>query len=184
MMKTRLRGPGSAGLAVLAAMLGMSHAALAQGPRDGPPPRIDVAGMQAREVDDMALVLALRPEQRPALAAFVQSMAPSPLPPRGGDRAKDTRDDAGPDESFTRRLDRMAQDSARRSEEDGRRITAARTFYVSLDPAQRRAFEALMRLRHRPGPPGPMHGRDGGPPLPPPGGVPPPSPGEMPPPRP
>ncbi|MEG3083425.1 Spy/CpxP family protein refolding chaperone [Sphingomonas sp. PB2P12] len=175
-MKTRLRCPGSARLAMLAAMLGMSHAALAQGPRDGPPPRIDVARMQAREVDDMALVLALRPDQRPALAAFVQSMAPPPLPLRGGDRGQDRGDDAGPDESFTRRLDRMAQDSARRSEEDGRRITAARTFYASLDPAQRPTFEALMRLRHRPGPLGQMHGRDGGPPLPPPGEMPPPRP--------
>ncbi|MGU3390235.1 Spy/CpxP family protein refolding chaperone [Sphingomonas sp. M1A8_2b] len=157
---------GLAGLALLATTVGVSHGAQAQGPGDGPPPRADFAKMQAREADDIALLLALRADQRPALTAFLQSMAPPP-PPSAGDRAPGIGDDAASD-GFAHRLDRMAQDSARRTEEDTRRITAARTFYASLDPAQRRSFEALMRLRQGPGRGpglhGPMHGGDGDPP--------------------
>lgn len=173
MMTTRPRMTGLAGLAMLATTVGMAPGAQAQGLEDGPPPRADSAKMQAREADDMALVLALRADQRPALTAFLQSMAPPP-PPFGAGRAPGMGDDIA-DDGFARRLDRMARDSARRSEEDTRRITAARSFYASLDPAQRRSFEALMRLRHGPGrasgPHGPMQGGDGGPPRA--GGMPP-----------
>ncbi len=174
MMKTRVCSPKFAGLALLAATLGVSHAAQAQGGRDAPQMRGDFARMQARDADDMALLLALRPEQRPALTAFLQSMAP-PSPPPAGDRVPGMADEPTSSDGFACHLDRMTRDSARRSEEDTRRITAARTFYVGLDAGQRRAFEALMRLRHGPGrgpgPHGPMHGGDDGPPMS--GGLPP-----------
>ncbi|WP_176499673.1 Spy/CpxP family protein refolding chaperone [Sphingomonas sp. HMP9] len=142
--------PGAlVGLAVL------TLPAFAQGPRGGsdahrgPPPEM-IAPMQAREADDMALLLNLRPAQRPALTAFLQSTAP-PAP---------AHDDARPrpgtaPEGFAQRLDRMTQDSARRSADDAGRIAAARSFYDALDPAQRQAFDALMRLRQGTGPHGP-----------------------------
>ena len=148
-MRTMILPGALVGLAML------TLPAFAQGPRgDGdahhrPPPE-RLSQMQAGEADDIALLLHLRSEQRPALAAFLQSMAP-PAPPR---------DDRGPgpdpaSQGFAERLDRMARDSARRSADDAGRITAARTFYGALDPAQRQAFDALMRLRPGPGPHGP-----------------------------
>lgn len=167
-MKTRLRSPKWAGLVLLAGALGGgaggAYVAQAQAFHAAPPTRADFAEMQARDADDMALLLGLRPAQRPALTAFLQSMVPPPPP--GGDRAPDKEDDAASSDGFARHLDRMAADSARRSEEDTRRIAAARAFYASLDAGQRRAFDAVMRLRHGPGPGphGPLHGGDGGPP--------------------
>lgn len=118
----------------------------------GPTPAT-IARMQAREADDSALLLNLRAGQRPALLAFLASMSPPPPPPMQRERAQDgpARDESGtmpPGEGFVQHLDRMTQDAAWRSAEDARRIAAARTFYDSLDPRQRRAFEALMRVRH------------------------------------
>lgn len=176
MKKTILAGPLMA-LGLFAA----TPAALAQhGGERGPPPAA-IAGMQAREADDIALLLGLRAPQRPALAAFLQSMAPPPRPEH--DRSTEPGEEtAPPADGFAQHLDRMTQDTARRSAEDTQRIAAARTFYAALDAGQRRSFEALMRLRHGPGrgpgPHGPMHDGDGPPPpmgsmSPPMGGMPP-----------
>ena len=138
-------------MAVLA-MIASAPPAVAAQVGDAAPLRPERAQRDAQEADDIALLLALRPAQRPALTAFLQSMAPPPprFPPvPQGPRS----DDAGPaGDGFARQLDRMTQDIARRSAEDTRRIAVARTFYDGLDPAQRRAFEALMRLRHGAGP--------------------------------
>lgn len=165
-------------LAILASLGGLPLPAAAQRQGEGPPPPAEIAKMQARETDDIALLLTLRPEQRPALTAFLQSTTPPP-PPRGGPdgRAANGRaaNGKGPDaapsgDGFAQHLDRMALDAARHAAEDTRRITAARSFYEGLDPVQRRAFEALMRLRHGngehgPGGPGPhgfgRHGPNG-----------------------
>lgn len=173
-MKTKI-------LPILALLLATPGIAGAQNGPDGPdgpdgpggpggsPPRADFARMQQREGDDIALLLALRPAQRPALTAFLQSLAP-PEPPRN-DRPPQ---DAPSADDFARHLQRMTEASTRHAADETRRITAARTFYDGLDPTQRTAFEALMRLRH--GPPmmhggpgdGPMHGgpQDGPPPHP------------------
>lgn len=112
-----------------------------------------MAQMQAREADDIALLLNLRADQRPALAAFLGSMTPPPPPWVGeGRSAQNGPQTMPPKEGFAQHLDRMTQDTARRSAEDMKRIAAARTFYDALDPTQRRAFEALLRLRHGRGP--------------------------------
>ena len=158
---------------MLALALAMPGALSAQGPRDGhdgPPSRADFARLQQREGDDIALLLALRPAQRPALAAFLQSLAP-PEPPQDD---RPPRDAGPPADGFAQHLQRMTEATTRHAADDTRRITAARTFYDGLDSTQRTAFEALMRLRH--GPPmmhggpehGPMHGgpQDGPPPHP------------------
>ena len=158
-------------LSSLAMLTSPASAQVGAGEQDdgrGPPPAM-IAQMQAREADDMALLLNLRPQQRPALTAFLQSIAPPPRPMQDPHAPEGPRP-APPTDGFAQHLDRMTQDAARHSADDTRRITAARTFYDALDPAQRSAFEALMRLRHGPGPRGPMHGGDG--PPPPMGGMP------------
>lgn len=140
-----------------AAMLALPVSAAAQdhgghGER-GPISRTMMAQMQAREADDIALLLNLRANQRPALAAFLGSMTPPPPPWVGeGRSAQDGPQTMPPREGFAQHLDRMTQDTARRSAEDLQRIAAARKFYDALDPTQRRAFEALLRLRHGRGP--------------------------------
>lgn len=158
------------GAALLATIMGLPLPVAAQGRDDGPPPAAEIAKMQAREADDIALVLVLRPEQRPALVAFLQSMMPPPpLPLSGRDGRGPGPDEpahtdaAPPSDGFAQHLDRMAKDVARRSADDTRRLTVARTFYDGLDPTQRRTFEALMRLRHGPGPGGPGGPGRGGP---------------------
>lgn len=131
-----------------------------------------MAQFQQREVDDLALLLNLRPAQRPALEAFVKTMRPPMKGPMIGDSGRRPPEVAPLADGFGEQIERMTQDAARRTADDGRRIAAMRTFYDGLDPAQRRAFEAVMRLRHGPGPHEPMHGGEG-PPPPPMGGMPP-----------
>ncbi|KQN07716.1 Spy/CpxP family protein refolding chaperone [Sphingomonas aurantiaca] len=147
---------------VLALLLAVPVAASAQMHRAGPP-RIDFAKVRQREADDMALLLRLRPAQRPALTAFLQSFAP-PAPPQRGEELRGPM----PDDGFARQLERMTEMTARRAADDTRRIAAARSFYDSLDATQQAAFEALMRLRHgipmmEPRPMGPMGPMPGGP---------------------
>ncbi len=149
-MRRKMILPGAlVGLAVL------TMPALGQGPRGdgdahrGSPPEM-IARIQAREADDIALLLNLRPEQRAALTAFPRSM-PRPAPPREDSQP---RPDTAPP-GFAERLDRMTQDYARRSADEAGRIAAARSFYDALDPAQRQAFDALMRLRAGASPHGP-----------------------------
>ena len=193
---TRWAGPlmGAAVLAVSMPARAQDHAG-GRGP--GPTPAMIAqmqAQMQEREADDTALLLNLRADQRPALTAFLASMMPPPPPwrgpmhgaPRPGAPGQDGPGQDGPktmppSDGFAQQLDRMTQDAARRSAEDAKRIAAARTFYDSLDPTQRRAFEALMRVRHGRGP-GPMGagpmgmgpmGMGGDGPRPPMGGMPP-----------
>lgn len=152
-------------LALLLATPGIAGAQGGPGNSGGPPPHADFARMQQREGDDIALLLALRPAQRPALTAFLQSLAP-PEPPRND---RPPQDATPPADGFAQHLQRMTEASTRHAADDTRRITAARTFYDGLDPTQRAAFEALMRLRH--GPPmlhgdpqdGPHDGPQGGP---------------------
>ena len=172
MKTTRWAGPlmGAAVLAVSMPARAQDHMG-GRGP--GPTPAMIAqmqAQMQAREADDTALLLNLRADQRPALMAFLASMTPPPPPWRGpmpgapmpGAPGQDGPKTMPPTDGFAQQLDRMTQDAARRSAEDAKRIAAARTFYDSLDPTQRRAFEALMRVRHGRGPgfgpmgPGPM----------------------------
>ncbi len=163
MKTTRWAGPlmGAAVLAVSMPACAQDHGG-GRGP--GPTPAM-IAQMQAREADDTALLLNLRADQRPALMAFLASMMPPPPPwrePMHGAPGQDGPKTMPPTDGFAQQLDRMTQDAARRSAEDTKRIAAARTFYDSLDPTQRRAFEALIRVRHGRGPgfgpmgPGPM----------------------------
>ena len=114
------------------------------------------AEMERRHADDLALLLDLKPAQRPALDAFLKSSHPGM-----GDGAMTRRPEGPPAEraapSFTQRLDRMDEMAARRADAEHRRIAATKAFYQSLDPHQQQLFDALMRMRHGGG----GHGRMG-----------------------
>ena len=88
-------------------------------------------------------LLQLRPSQEGALAAFVAAMTPPPRPDMDEDR---TRPATTPE-----RLARMEEMMGKREAAMRRRIEATRAFYGQLDPAQRKAFDAM-----------PMMGRKGG----------------------
>lgn len=120
------------------AMMQQRHAAMQQ----------HFADMQRRHADDLALLLDLKPAQRPALDAYLASshhgmgegpMARRPEGPPNAERAAP---------SFTQRLDRMDEAAGRRAEAEHRRIAATKAFYTSLDPHQQQLFDAMMRLRH------------------------------------
>lgn len=136
--------------------------------------RPDFAKMRARHAEDMATLIGLRPDQRPALDAYLTAMEPphrdwakggpdgpgndAPPPPPPGDAPGE----AAGDESFTARLDRMASHLDARDDKAKARIQAARTFYAALDTDQQHRFEALDRLeREDMGPRGPHRGAMG-----------------------
>ncbi|MEG8029579.1 hypothetical protein [Sphingomonas aerolata] len=146
----------------LAAMLllGVTCTASAERPRGQERGPANVDAMQAREADDIALLLHLRPDQRGAVVAFLSAWGPPP-PPRDGGEGPNMR--PGPSmpggEDFARHLERFEAQATAHAAHDRSRLIAARSFYDSLDTPQRAGFEALMRLRHAP--PGP--GGPGGP---------------------
>jgi hypothetical protein len=99
---------------------------------------------EARErqrAQDLRIILRLRPDQEPALTAFLQSQTR----PMGG--APEHR--APPTEAMTtpQRLDEMARRDAERAQARQARTATVRAFYASLAPDQRQVFDALMRMK-------------------------------------
>ena len=76
-----LQKPRSARWLAAMLLLGATCTASAERPR-GP---ANVDAMQAREADDIALLLHLRPDQRGALVAFLSAWGPPPPPRDGGE---------------------------------------------------------------------------------------------------
>ena len=97
----------------------IAGAAIAQPP--APPPGADPAQAAAARADDMALLLGLHPDQRPALDDFLGKIAP----PAPGDHH-------GP------------PDGAWMQE----RMAAAQAYRATLAPDQQARFDAIERLRH------------------------------------
>ena len=147
---------------ILAALLTVAAlpAAAQQAPGAPPMPHRDHAMMAQRRADDLALLLDLKPAQRPALDAFLKASRPGWAQGRPGRRPEGTpQAGAGTTPpSFTQRLDRMDEFGARRAEAGHQRIAATKAFYQSLDPHQQQLFEAVMRMRHGRG----GHGGHGG----------------------
>ena len=107
-------------IACFAASL-ITGAAAAQPPAPPPaPPGMDPAQAAASRADDMALLLGLRADQRPALDDFLGKIAPPP-----GDRH------GPPDGSW------MQQ-----------RMAAMQAYRATLAPDQQARFDAIERLRH------------------------------------
>jgi periplasmic protein CpxP/Spy len=97
--------------------------------------------------DDMAMLIGLRPDQRPALDGFLATMHPQRPDRMGGGQDGKPGDDAG----TLARLDSMSAHIDRRDAEAKRRIDATRSFYTSLTPDQQKRFDALARLGHEHG---------------------------------
>jgi Spy/CpxP family protein refolding chaperone len=132
---------------------------------------------EQQRAQDLKTVLRLRPDQEPALTAFLASHKRpdhSPGGPGGPGGPEGRRGPPGgaPPAAMTttQRLDmddkRMAEMSTRRQQHEA----ALRTFYAALNPEQRQVFDALQRMQHghggfRGGPGGGFgHGRMHGPP--------------------
>jgi len=123
----------------------------------------DPAKMIAQKTSDIAMLLGLRSEQRPALEVMLSATTPPP-PARGKEMEAGGKPDdwqQASTKSFTEHLAQRERDASQRAEAERARVTALRTFYLQLDIGQQQRFEALMRL---------SHGFDGGFGPPPPGG--------------
>lgn len=124
---------------------------IAQPPPPPTGPVHDPAKMLAQKSADMALLLGLRTDQRPALDAMLRAATPPP-PPEGPDRDRSqgkTRNSGQP-QPFAEHLTRMEKDASQRADADRSRLDALRAFYTQLDSAQQQRFEALLRMSHGP----------------------------------
>lgn len=127
--------------------------------------------MKKQHLDDLRIILRLRPDQEPALAALVASHEPKRLemkPP-------------APASTTPERLEAMGRHEAEMRAQHEQMRQALLKFYAALSPDQQKVFDALQRLNG----PGPMHmpmqmrdpggpnvmmmrrGHEGGPPEPP-----------------
>jgi protein CpxP len=147
-----------AGVAAIAVAACVSSASFAQAAPPGAPPspeaarqhwaeqRHEHAEARARALHD---VLNLRPDQEPALQAFIAAMKPAEGPEGWGE----DHDKAAPTAPLTtpERLDRLAARLAKRQAAFQQRAQAIKTFYAALSPEQQRAFDALPRLQEEGG---------------------------------
>jgi len=103
--------------------------------------RPDPAQMAERHAQRLRDTLQLRPDQEPALRAFIAATAPRP---GDHDRMRKGRE-AGQTLTTPARLDRM---EARMAEHQARfhaHAEALRRFYAQLSPSQQKAFDAMPR---------------------------------------
>ena len=153
-----------ASLAVGGALLASASAGLAQQPPARPPAehrmgpgreRPDPAAMAERRAERLRAALQLRPDQEPALKAFVGAMKPGARSERGQRQAMAQM-------STPQRLDAMRARAVERLARLDQRIAATKAFYAQLSPAQQKAFDAMAPkggMRGHPGmrgPGGPM----------------------------
>ncbi|MDP3661069.1 Spy/CpxP family protein refolding chaperone [Phenylobacterium sp.] len=149
-------------LAIAPAAIAIGFAAAAAQAQDRPGPA-SPAAMQAmhdaherQRVQDLKIVLRLRPDQEAALSALMAAHdRPTP-----GDRMEKHRE-MGEAKALTtpERLDRMGKRDAERSQRTEGARRALTTFYATLSADQKQVFDALMRLH---GPEGGMGGGMGG----------------------
>lgn len=102
----------------------------------------DPAQRAQRHAERLRAILQLRPDQEPALRAFVSALQPSPeqLQRREAWRAERAQ---GQTLTTPQRLERMQARMAERQANFARRADATKRFYAQLSPAQQRAFDAL-----------------------------------------
>jgi hypothetical protein len=135
-------------LAVLSAAIAIGAAATSPTLAQAEPPAAQAhARFQAmretherQRAQDLKAILRLRPDQEPALTAFLQRPTPPHAEPHG----------LPPAETMTtpQRLDAMARREAEHAQARQLRAENVRAFYAALDGPQRQAFDALMRLQH------------------------------------
>jgi protein CpxP len=138
------------------ALATMAHAQPA-GPPHGPhgPRTAEMTArheaMQKQHLEDLKIVLRLRPDQEPALAAFVEAHKPQVHEMKG---PREPRALTTP-----QRLEQMARHEAEMTAQHLRMRDALAKFYAALSPEQQKVFDALQRLKGPHG--GPMMGRGG-----------------------
>ena len=148
-------------LALAPAALALATLAHAQpaGPPHGPhgPPNAEMKArheaMQKQRLEDLKIVLRLRPDQEPALAAFAAAHKP---------QVQEMKSPREPKALTTpQRLEEMSKHEAEMTAQHQRMREALAKFYAVLSPEQQKVFDALQRLKgqHR----GPMMGHGGGP---------------------
>ena len=141
-------------------------AAVAQPAPPPPPPAMGTmhhhdgmgAGMHnpAKLADHIRTVLQLRPDQEPALQAFVGAMKPPADHMGMGDKMKHEHE-AMMSKSTPEKLDMMLARAKEHVTKMEAHVAAVKTFYAALSPAQQKAFDSLaMAHMHK------MHGMMGG----------------------
>jgi len=111
---------------------------------EGPPPADIQAMHQAHErqmAQDLRTVLRLRPDQEPALAAFMAAMAPPGMPMHAEEPKPGAMNLTTP-----QRLDMMARHEAEMAAMAERHRRAISAFYAALTPEQQQVFDALQRM--------------------------------------
>lgn len=127
------------------------------GPREGR--RMDPEAMAAKRAERLRDVLQLRPEQEPALKAFLAShQRPAGMAERG----------RGGREQFAamttpQRLDAQRARLVERTARFDQHATATKKFYAQLSPSQQKAFDAMGPRGGMKGHPGMGGGRGHGP---------------------
>jgi len=162
-MRRATRNAALSALAVLGAATLATPAAWAQDDHRGQRPAAgDMhARMQAmreahekQRAQDLRTILRLRPDQEPALTAFLQSHhrpdgAGKPGERRGppGGPAGGPAGAGGTPMTTTQRLDMMARREAEMTSMRQRHAEALRAFYNALSPEQKPVFDALQRVQ-------------------------------------
>ncbi|MFN3521014.1 MAG: Spy/CpxP family protein refolding chaperone [Phenylobacterium sp.] len=135
----------SAGLAVQAqAQPAQRPAAEARMAGQGGKAMRDPAEMAARMTERLKTMLQLRPEQEPALNAYVAAMKP----PEGARQAMRGQRQEMAKLTTPERLERMKAMMARRQAEFDKRAAATLRFYAQLTPTQQKAFDAMGPMHH------------------------------------
>jgi hypothetical protein len=110
------------------------------GPPDATPAEMKAhhEAMQKQHIEDLKIVLRLRPDQEAALTAFVASHEPKVFERRLSDPKAMTT---------PQRLDEMARHEAEMAGEHEKHRQALAKFYAALSPDQQKVFDALHRLQ-------------------------------------
>lgn len=98
--------------------------------------RPDPEAMAARRAEHLRAALQLRPDQEPALKAFLERPAAAQRPARA-DR------EAMANMTTPQRLDAQRARMTERLARFDQRIAATKRFYAQLNPAQQKAFDAM-----------------------------------------
>lgn len=138
------------GLPVALALASFAHAQPGPPDLDRGPPTAEMKArheaLQKQHLEDLKTVLRLRPDQEPALAAFVEAHKPQ------------IREFKGPPEpkplTTPERLEEMSKLHADMTAQHERLRQALTKFYAALSPEQQKVFDALERLRGPRGGPG------------------------------
>lgn len=156
------------GILLSGVVAGTSMAQQPPPPRQGAGPegqrewrRPDPAAMAARRADHLRAALQLRPDQEPALKAYLDASKP---PERAGPGDRQAMGGM----TTPQRLDAARARMTERLARFDQRAAATKRFYAQLNPAQQKAFDAMAQEhmggmggmggkggRHGPGPGGP-----------------------------